>query len=66
MTPKLDGGYSALWHHWGAYGDQNVHVHPYIDDDERALVGPGRDCDPAVKHQRMHWSPRVCKWVNDR
>lgn len=38
--------FSALWWHFGPYGDQDVHVHSCFHDGcDRVVVGDGRDCD---------------------
>lgn len=46
--------FTALWWHFGPYGDQSVHVHSCFDEDcDRVLIGKGRKCDGnAASHHR--------------
>ena len=45
--------FSALWWHFGPYGDQNVHVHScFTERCDRVLIGDGRTCDHAKPHRR--------------
>lgn len=46
--------FTALSWHFGAFGDQTVHVHScFTDDCDRVLIGPGRNCSGnAADHRR--------------
>jgi len=46
--------FTALWTHFGPYGDQTVHYHVCLDERcDRVLIGDGRDCKGAnQKHRR--------------
>lgn len=47
--------FTALWFHFGPYGDQTVHVHScFTEDCDRVLIGTGRECDgTSESHRRM-------------
>lgn len=51
--------FTALWWHFGRYGDQGVHVHScFTDDCDRVLIGKGRTCDgKAESHHRKTLRP---------
>ena len=51
--------FTALYWHFGPYGDQNVHVHDCFDEDcDRVLIGQGRTCDGnAQTHHRKTLRP---------
>lgn len=50
--------WSALWAHFGEYGDQDAHYHACLSDDHAPgypcrtkLVGKGRDCVDGQAHE---------------
>lgn len=45
--------FSSLWFRFGAFGRQDVHIHPCFDEDcERVVIGEGQDCKKGAKHWR--------------
>jgi hypothetical protein len=47
--------FTALYWHFGPYGDQTVHVHSCFGEKcDRVLVGKGRECDgnPKSHHRK--------------
>ena len=46
MTARHRHEFTALWVHFGPYGDQGVHYHPCFGEDcDRVIIGPNRECD---------------------
>jgi hypothetical protein len=63
--------WSALWSHFGEYGDQDAHYHVCLTDNEHPapgypardckamLIGKGRDCADGAGHEVRLPSRRV-------
>ncbi len=54
MSGRHRHEFTAIWDHFGPYGDQTVHYHPcFTEDCDRVLIGDGRDCDgKSATHRR--------------
>lgn len=45
--------FTALWWHFGPYGQQGVHVHScFTEGCDRVLVGEGHSCKKSAAHHR--------------
>jgi hypothetical protein len=58
--------WSALWSHFGPYGDQAAHFHVCLSDDHAPgwpcrvmFVGAGRDCTDGQEHEVREPKARV-------